>query len=257
MKKPVYTIPPKKTIKEAAKLMQEKRIGSLVVVEQDKIIGIITERDLIRSLAEGKHLITVEEKMSSPVITCEPDTTVEKVMWIMKEKGIRHIPVVREGKVLGIVSSRDIGWLGLIDVISSFHTILISYCKVVGDILGSGAAIFTSRFLNELLKFYENGGVQLPTEEDPKKAVEYVQELMDKLMLTGKVNLRDAKEGVIFEVRNCILAKKAHPMIGSSPVICPLAIIAAAILRKTSGKQVKVAFSEVNETGTKTHVRFE
>lgn len=95
----------------AAKLMNERRIGSLVVTEGDKVIGIFTERDiLVRVVAAQRDpaKTTIQEVMTTPVACCKLTTPVEEVTAVMTNKRIRHIPVVEDQKLIGIVTSGDI-----------------------------------------------------------------------------------------------------------------------------------------------------
>lgn len=100
------------SIREAAKIMYEKRIGSVLVVDESmKLVGIVTERDIVFACSEGwdsaKH--QVWEIMSENPITIKPSDNIIAAMEKMREVGIRHLPVVDdEGRPVGIVSFRDI-----------------------------------------------------------------------------------------------------------------------------------------------------
>jgi len=99
------------TVLDAAKKMNEKRIGSLVVTEGDCVVGIFTERDVLtRVVAQGKvpEKITVGEAMSSPLACCRRDTTLEECRSVMTTRRIRHLPVVEDDKLLGLITSGDI-----------------------------------------------------------------------------------------------------------------------------------------------------
>ena len=96
---------------EAARAMRDHDIGDLIVVRGGDILGMITDRDLvIRGLAEGKDpkTMTVGEICSTDVVTVEPDATVDKVIELMREKAVRRIPVVDDGKPVGILSLGDL-----------------------------------------------------------------------------------------------------------------------------------------------------
>ena len=111
----VWTIPPQATVFEAIQLMAQKNIGALPVVEGDKLIGIFTERDYTRKVAlEGKtsHNTKVREILTATVTTVSPLDTVEDAMRLMSEKRIRHLPVVEEGRMIGVVSIGDmVNWI--------------------------------------------------------------------------------------------------------------------------------------------------
>ncbi len=107
----VCTIHPDKTVLDAAALMNHCRIGAVVVVEGDKIVGIFTERDVMnRVVAEKKDAATtiIRDVMTTKVAFCEQDTTLEACRGVMTKHKIRHLPVVEDGKLRGMISSGDI-----------------------------------------------------------------------------------------------------------------------------------------------------
>ena len=109
--KPVIGISPDQPLNAAVELLVENRFGSLVVMENEELIGIITERDLMRVLHEKSEYwspVTVADAMTPNPIVCEPDNTLEEVMGMMVENRIRHLPVVFEGKLEGMLSITDI-----------------------------------------------------------------------------------------------------------------------------------------------------
>jgi CBS domain-containing protein len=106
----VWTISPQATVFEAIQLLARKNIGALPVVEDDKLIGIFSERDYTRKVAlEGKtsHTTKVREIISTNVATITPHDTVEDAMRVMTEKHVRHLPVMEEGRMIGFVSIGD------------------------------------------------------------------------------------------------------------------------------------------------------
>jgi IMP dehydrogenase len=95
----------------AARLMNERGIGSVMVTEGDAIVGIFTERDVLRRVvAEQKDPATVmlSDVMTSPVITCRPDARVEECMALFTEKRVRHLPVVDDDGLQGMITSGDL-----------------------------------------------------------------------------------------------------------------------------------------------------
>ncbi|MEK6674528.1 MAG: CBS domain-containing protein [Planctomycetota bacterium] len=107
----VATIDRNVTVLDAAKLMNERRIGALVVTSNDKVVGIFTERDVLnRIVAAGKDPKTtkVESVMTSPMACCKRDTALAECRTVMTNKRIRHLPVVEDGKLFGMISSGDI-----------------------------------------------------------------------------------------------------------------------------------------------------
>ena len=132
----VWTIRPDATVYEALERMAEKNIGALPVVEHDQLIGIFSERDYARKcILMGRHSkeTLVSELMSSPVVTINGDFTIEQCLGLMTERQFRHVPVVEDGELRGIVSIGDIGkW-----VISEQRTLIHD---LEGYITGNGYA---------------------------------------------------------------------------------------------------------------------
>lgn len=95
------------SIREAAKIMSQKNIGSLVAIKNDKIVGIITEKDIMKNVGEsGKKISTV---MSKQAITIKENSSLEEAAEIMKKNSIKHLPVLGEDESLvGIITSTDL-----------------------------------------------------------------------------------------------------------------------------------------------------
>ncbi len=95
---------------EAVQLMVENNVGSLLVTERAEVVGIVTERDYLRRVTlEGRtEEAPLREIMSSPLVVATLETTVDECMAMMTDRRIRHIPVVDEGKVVGLVSIGDL-----------------------------------------------------------------------------------------------------------------------------------------------------
>jgi CBS domain-containing protein len=99
------------SVLDAVRLMVERNVGSLLVTEGERITGIVTERDYLRRVTlEGRteEETTVREIMSSPLVVVTPETTVDECMALMTDRRIRHLPVVEEGRVVGLVSIGDL-----------------------------------------------------------------------------------------------------------------------------------------------------
>ena len=109
MTREAVSITPKYSIRESVDLMIEKGIGSLPIVDkEDKLVGIVTERDFALALAGSLTTETVGDIMIKDVITTTPGTPIESCSKIMVRNNLRRIPVVEEGKLIGIVTSTDI-----------------------------------------------------------------------------------------------------------------------------------------------------
>lgn len=107
----VHTIASDHTVFEALMRMAEKNVGALPVVDNGTVVGVISERDYARKLIlKGRRsdVTTVREIMSSPVITVDTHQTVETCMNIMTDSHLRHLPVVEDGKLLGLLSIGDL-----------------------------------------------------------------------------------------------------------------------------------------------------
>jgi CBS domain-containing protein len=105
------TISPDARVYDALKIMAEKDIGALLVVENDKLAGIISERDYARKvILQGKssHDIPVREIMTERVICVQPSRTVDECMALMTDKRIRHLPVIENDKLIGVLSIGDL-----------------------------------------------------------------------------------------------------------------------------------------------------
>lgn len=112
----VYTVPPGTKLDEVAHTLIERRIGSLVVARQTpsgekELLGVVTERDILYHCAKSNlplAAVEVTTVMGTPLVTASPSDTVEHIMGLMTEKRIRHLPVVYEGRLVGLVSIGDI-----------------------------------------------------------------------------------------------------------------------------------------------------
>jgi CBS domain-containing protein len=111
----VLAVSPETTIADAARRMVARETGAAVVLEEDTLVGVISERDLMRAIPDACSPETpVSERMSRHVLTAAPGTSVPEAMAIMIEGRFRHLPVVEGGRVLGIVSMRDLmSWTAL------------------------------------------------------------------------------------------------------------------------------------------------
>ena len=100
---------PDDTLQQAAGKMREQQTGSLLVLDGQELVGIVTERDVLKAVATATPLDTpVSEVMSKDLITVEPGTSLREAARIMTERWIRHLPVLEGGRLVGIVSQRDL-----------------------------------------------------------------------------------------------------------------------------------------------------
>ncbi len=106
-----WSLTPDATVYEALDQMAQKGVGALLVMEGEQLLGIVSERDYARKvILKGKSSreIQVREIMSHPVVCARPELTVEETMAIMTEKRVRHLPVVVEERVVGVISIGDV-----------------------------------------------------------------------------------------------------------------------------------------------------
>ena len=106
----VYWVSPQATILDALKLMAEKNIGAVLVMDKDKVLGIFSERDYARrGILKGNSDSTpVEKVMTEKVFYVQPDQSVQTAMAQMSDKHIRHLPVLQKEKVVGVISISDV-----------------------------------------------------------------------------------------------------------------------------------------------------
>ena len=133
----ICSVPPDDTIFNALKLMAEKKIGAILVIEKGEIVGIMSERDYARKVVlEGKSSkdSKVSDIMSNKVIYVGTDTMVEECMALMIEKRIRHLPVLENNELMGIISIGDVV-KAVIDEKEFVISQLVHYIKSTPEIL--------------------------------------------------------------------------------------------------------------------------
>ena len=107
----VVTIAPEASIKRAADLLRAKSIGALVVTSENAVLGLVSEREIVHAFSrygEATGSMPVKEIMQYGVTTVSPDESVNRVMNLMTHHRVRHMPVLRDGKLAGIVSIGDV-----------------------------------------------------------------------------------------------------------------------------------------------------
>jgi CBS domain-containing protein len=109
-KKRLVTASPETTVSKAAKLMAKRRVGAVMVVEEHRLVGIFTERDAVfRVIAPGRDSQTTRlaDVMTTAPKTVDPDKSFGYALLMMHENGFRHVPVIENGRLIGVVSARD------------------------------------------------------------------------------------------------------------------------------------------------------
>ncbi|HVN46207.1 MAG TPA: CBS domain-containing protein [Steroidobacteraceae bacterium] len=107
----VFAVAPTAAVLEAIRMMAERHVGALLVMQGDTLSGIVSERDYARKvilMGRSSAETPVRDIMTSPVITVQPETTVDHCMQIMTERRVRHLPVIEGGRVVGMVSIGDL-----------------------------------------------------------------------------------------------------------------------------------------------------
>ena len=107
----IFSVTPGALVIDAIKMMDEKKVGALLVIEDDKLAGIISERDYTRKVIlknRSSAKTKVSEIMTSNLKTADPSQSLDECMVIMSHSHIRHLPVVQDGQVIGILSIMDV-----------------------------------------------------------------------------------------------------------------------------------------------------
>ena len=107
----VFAVAPGAAVLDAIRTMAERHVGALLVMEGEKLSGIVSERDYARKvilMGRSSADTPVRDIMTAAVITVQPETPVEKCMQIMTERRVRHLPVIENGRVVGMVSIGDL-----------------------------------------------------------------------------------------------------------------------------------------------------
>jgi CBS domain-containing protein len=108
----VLTIEPSRTLAEAARALTERRIGAVVVADSDQsVLGILSERDIVRAVARGGAAALetpVSQHMTGKVVSCTRQSSVNELMEVMTERKFRHMPVIENGRLCGIISIGDV-----------------------------------------------------------------------------------------------------------------------------------------------------
>jgi CBS domain-containing protein len=109
-RKKLLTAPPDKTVAQVAKQMAKRKVGAVLVVDNDRLVGIFTERDaLVRVIAQDRdsRQARLVDVMTPSPVTVSPDKSFGYALLLMHENGFRHLPVIQDGKLVGIVSARN------------------------------------------------------------------------------------------------------------------------------------------------------
>lgn len=117
MTRDVVTVEPDDPVERAVRLMVDHGIGAVVVQEAGRAVGVFTERDLTRGILEHADMLgwRVGNAMSAPVVSTEPDQQIVDAFGLMNDKGIRRLAIIENGRLVGIVTERDLlKWVGAV-----------------------------------------------------------------------------------------------------------------------------------------------
>lgn len=130
----IWAVSPETSTLDALRFMAEKKVGALIVLEDGLLVGIISERDFVYQIAQDRACqfdVSVQDYMTTQVISVTPEHTIEECMRLMTEEHIRHLPVLEDGYLKGLISIGDVV-KGIIDEQSSMINSLEDYILGVG-----------------------------------------------------------------------------------------------------------------------------
>jgi CBS domain-containing protein len=107
----IWSIAPEAVVLDALKIMADRNVGALMVMHQDNVVGIFSERDYARKIVlkgETSRTALVKDAMTSNVLTVNPEQSIDDCMTLMTNKHIRHLPVLENGKLIGLISIGDV-----------------------------------------------------------------------------------------------------------------------------------------------------
>lgn len=127
MTRGVVTISPSATIAEAAKVMSENKVGCLIIIENNRPVGIITDTDILARVV-SKELnpskVKVKNVMSTPLITIAPDADISEAARLMEQTQVKRLPVMKNNRLVGLISTTDL---------AAMCPVLVEYSGVVGE----------------------------------------------------------------------------------------------------------------------------
>ncbi len=239
----VVTIGADGSLSTAIKLMDAGDLDCIVITDGGEAVGILTQRDIIRHVASGSDLeeTTVGEVMTSPLITVEHDVPIEEVLRLMEEKRIHHIPVMREGKLVGIIGSQRIRSLGLLDALSIFTI--------------SAHAHYTPYLYTKMTKVYDQLANKLEGVTEIPKIVKTVSDELRRQELVDEITVEQEGDEVKITVNDCMYSKSVHPFIEGDRELCVMGLLTAMAIQRSTGQRVNfVNFCEIEEKGSITRI---
>jgi CBS domain-containing protein len=239
----VVTIGADGNLATAVRMIDAGDLDSIVITDQGDAVGIITQRDVIRLVSEGVNLeeTPVGEVMTSPLITVEHDVPIEDVLRIMEEKKVHHIPIMREGKLVGLISSQRIRSLGLLDAMSIFTI--------------SAHAHYTPYLYTKMTKVYDQLATKLEGVTDIPEIIKIVSDELRRQELVDEITVEQKGEEIEITVEDCMYSKSVHPFIEGDKELCVMGLLAAMAIQRSTGKRVNfVNFCDIKEKGSVTRI---
>ena len=231
------------TLAKAVKIMNAGDLNCIVITEAGDPVGIITKTDVMRVVAEGFDVKTVslKEVMTSPLVTIDHKAQIDDLMMLMEDKKIHHIPVLKEGKLVGIVDSQRIRSLGLLDALS-IYTI-------------SAHAHYTPYLYSKMSKVYDILADKLEGVDDISQIVKIVSDELRKQELVDEITVEQVDDEILITVKDCMYSKSVHPFIVGDKELCVMGLLTSMSIQKATGKRVNfVNFCDITETGSKTRI---
>ncbi len=231
------------TLAKAVKIMNAGDLNCIVITEAGDPVGIITKTDVMRVVAEGVDVKTVslKEVMTSPLVTIDHKAPIDDLMMLMEDKKIHHIPVLKEGKLVGIVDSQRIRSLGLLDALS-IYTI-------------SAHAHYTPYLYSKMSSVYDILADKLEGVDDIPQIVKIVSDELRKQELVDEITVEQVDDEILITVKDCMYSKSVHPFIVGDKELCVMGLLTAMSIQKATGKRVNfVNFCDITETGSKTRI---
>jgi len=239
----VVTMGSEDTLAKAVKIMNAGDLECVVITEAGDPVGILTKTDVMRLVAEGVEvkMVPLKEVMTSPLVTIEHDAQIDDLLRLMEDKKIHHIPVMKDGKLVGIVDSQRIRSLGLLDALS-IYTI-------------SAHAHYTPYLYSKMSKVYDILADRLVGIDDIPEIVKIVSDELRKQELVDEITVEQVGEEIVITVKDCMYSKSVHPFIEGEKELCVMGLLTSMSIQKATGKRVNfVNFCDITKTGSQTRI---
>jgi len=239
----VVTMGSEDTITKAIKLMDAGDLNCIIITDGGDPVGILTKSDVIKIVAKGVDVnhVAVREVMTSPLITIEHNDSIENLLKLMGEKKVHHIPVMNNGKLVGLVDSQRIRSLGLLDALSIFTI--------------SAHAHYTPYLYAKMSNVYDTLADKLEGIDEIPEIVKIVSDELRRQELVDEVTVEQVGDEVRITVKDCMYSKSVHPFIEGNKELCVMGLLTTMAIQKATGKRVNfVNFCDITETGSETRI---